>query len=153
MATHRIGLGLLLTLALSLMLPACSDDEDTTLTPSPPPDLDIEVIVQPVQIEFGQSFEILLTITNNGGAASLETTCADKVGYRIINGASGMTIESPGACVPEVGALTFDAGETRDWRFHPSMQLAPSSYEIQAGIVEHEDTYPWPSKSLVVTLP
>ena len=62
--------------------------------------------------------------------------------------------ERPGAgCVLDSSVVRLKAGEKRRVRWELTARMEPARYEVEAGIVDHEDEYPWAETILVVTYP
>lgn len=137
----------------SVLALSCSDDETPPLTP-PPTGVALTVMCSPVRVIAGHPYEIRLDIVNHGPAVELDTRCTDQFGYRIRSEQGSIVFERPGAgCVLDPNVVRLKAGEKRTVRWGLTASMEPARYEIEAGVVDHEDEYPWAETILVVTYP
>jgi hypothetical protein len=134
-----------------LVIMGCSEDKDPlTLTP-PPRNVEITVTVLPSYIKYGETAEIAFTVTNHGpDPVELEFRCKDHLGYRLEAENGTFTFSSPGLCEIGPHKLIMAPGWTQTLRERTPVNLPVLPYIVKAGILEHEDEYPWATTKLYV---
>jgi hypothetical protein len=136
-----------------ILLISCSDEEPKQpLSPPPVPKyISMSVIVSPPVILFGENATVLLDITNDGpDDVSLDFKCRDPFGFVLKSEDGSFTFKSFPVCFGSPHTIVLEAGKTRTIRMTVPSTLAPTSYDVSAGMMEYEEEYPWVSTRLFV---
>ena len=136
-------------------LAGCSEETDPGLTPVPT-GFQTDVTLSSDRIYRGQNTELTLEIANYGSDIELDFNCNDQFGFRIEDQLGNVVYEYP-SCNPIATHLTMRKGYTNTVIFSVPGGTLPviedGYYSVSAGIMEHEDEYPWEKKGLTILEP
>lgn len=136
-------------------LAGCSGETDNGLTPSPT-GFQTAVGLSSDRIYRGQNTELTLEIANYGSDIELDFNCMDQFGFRIEDQLGNVVYEYP-SCNPNPTHLTMRRGYKNTVTFSVPGGTLPvieeGHYSVSAGIMEHEDEYPWEKKGLTILEP
>ena len=147
----------LYAVAFSLVfgLAGCSDETDQSLAPAPT-GFQTDVSRSSHRRYRGQSTELTLEIANYGSDIDLDFDCNDHFGFRIKDQLGNVVYEYP-SCNPISTHLTMRRGYKNTVTFSVPGGTLPvieeGDYKVSAGIMEHEDEYPWEESGLMILEP
>jgi hypothetical protein len=146
---YTVAAGLVMGLA------GCSDEAAPGLA-SAPTGFQTDVSLASEMIYRGQSTDLTLEIANYGYDIELDFACMDHFGFRIEDDQGNTVYEYP-SCYPTASHLTMRKGYKNTVIFSVPGGTLPSLeegyYKVSAGIMEHEDEYPWEKKNLTIIEP
>ena len=140
-------------LCLGVFPAGCSDESDHDFAPAPD-GFEISMDLSSSTIYRGQSTTLTLEIANYGPDIELDFACHDHFGFRIKDQFGNVEYEWP-SCNPIPSHLTMRRGYKDTVAFPVPGGTLPvleeGTYTLSAGILEHEDEFPW-NKTLLTVL-
>ena len=153
MGSSRIPHGAATALVLGLILGGQGCGGDST-EPQATPDIRTSVVIKD-SVPFGDTVVAVIRVTNQGAASA-------SFRYSSIDFLAGELDDAYGDCllgcipmwVSRYVDLIIAPGEsvTREFRWGPPEggALAPGPYQVQGGIRQYSDRYPWARANLVI---